>query len=91
MHTAQQRDRAIMERRMIVLITHTRWGRVEICDEGGTPVPGFAMADANEIHDDSVEHEVRWKAGPDVTRLQHRPIRLRFRMRHAELYAFRFR
>ena len=65
-------------------------GRVEICDEGGTPVPGFAMADANEIHDDSVEHEVRWKAGPDVTRLQDRPIRLRFRMCNVKLYAFQF-
>ena len=64
---------------------------VEIQDEGGTPLPGFTAADAVETIGNEIERPVRWKSGSDVAALAGRPVRLRFVMRDARLYAFRFR
>ena len=65
--------------------------RVEVQDEGGNPLPGFASADGVETIGNEIERPVRWKSGTDVSALAGRPVRLRFVMRDARLYAFRFR
>ena len=65
--------------------------RVEIQDASGKPIPGFALADAVETIGNEIERAVRWKAGPDVSSLAGKPLRLRFTMRDARLYSLRFR
>ncbi|MBN1422669.1 MAG: hypothetical protein JXP34_28090 [Planctomycetes bacterium] len=65
--------------------------RVEIQDADGRPIPGFALDDAVEIWGDEIERVVEWKAGTDVTPLAGRPVRLRFVLKDADLYAIRFR
>ena len=64
--------------------------QVEIRDAHDTPVPGFSMAEAVSIDRTGIAQEVWWKAGPDVSRLAGTPVRLRFKMRSAKLYAFQF-
>ncbi len=65
--------------------------RVEIQDAGGTPIPGYALGDCPEIIGDEIERIVAWKDGPDLSRLAGRPVRLRFAMKDADLFAIRFR
>jgi hypothetical protein len=65
--------------------------RVQIEDDAGAPVPGYSLADSDEIVGDSIERIVRWKAGSDVSALAGKPVRLRFAMKDADLYSIRFR
>ncbi|MFM8804925.1 MAG: hypothetical protein ACKOK8_13610 [Planctomycetia bacterium] len=63
---------------------------VEILDDAGRPISGFTRADAVSIDRNGTAQEVWWKQGPDVSALAGRPVRLRFVMRSAKLYAFQF-
>jgi hypothetical protein len=65
--------------------------RVEIQDADGKPLPGFALAEAVETIGDEIGRVVRWKGGSDVSALAGKPVRLRFVMKDADLYALRFR
>lgn len=64
--------------------------RVEIQDAEGRSVPGFTLADSAEIFGDELARAVDWKGGPDLSRLAGKPIRLRFVLKDADLYALRF-
>ncbi|MBL8179667.1 MAG: hypothetical protein JNK48_33620 [Bryobacterales bacterium] len=64
--------------------------RVEIQEESGKPVAGFAMHEALETTANDVKAVARWKNGADVTALAGKTVRLRFLMRSAKLYAFQF-
>ncbi len=64
--------------------------RVEIQDAQGQPIPGFALDDGPELFGDSVDRIVNWNCGSDVSALAGRPVRLRFVLRDADLYAFQF-
>ena len=64
--------------------------RVEIQDAEGNPIPGFTLDDSPEIYGDSLDLVVEWKGGADVSALAGKPIRLRFVMEDADLYAIRF-
>ena len=65
--------------------------KVEIQDAlTGEPLPGFADSDCETIFDDSLERAVYWRGRSELSDLAGRPIRLRFRMRDADLYGFRF-
>jgi len=64
---------------------------VEIQDLDRRPLEGYALADCPEIFGDSLEQVVHWKSGSDVARLAGRPLRLRFVLKDADLYALRFR
>ncbi|AMV36204.1 hypothetical protein [Planctomyces sp. SH-PL62] len=63
---------------------------VEIQDAEGRPIPGFALADCEEIGGDFVDQRVYWKGSPDVSTLAGRPVRIHFQLRRAKLYAFQF-
>jgi len=65
--------------------------RVEIQDEAGRAIPGYALDDCIEFWGDEIERVVAWKESYDVRRLAGRPVRLRFAMRDADLYSIRFR
>ena len=65
--------------------------RVEIRDEAGKAISGFALADCVEIIGDQIEGVVEWKGGCDISRLAGKPVRLRFTMNDADLYSIRFK
>ncbi|MFV1969230.1 MAG: hypothetical protein ACC628_27735, partial [Pirellulaceae bacterium] len=64
--------------------------RVEIQDVAGQPINGFTLDECPEIIGDEIEHVARWKSGTDVSALSGKPVRLRFVMKDADLYSFRF-
>jgi len=64
--------------------------RVELQDEAGHPLPGFAAADCPEIFGNSISRPVRWRDGEDVSALAGRTVRVRFVMKDAELFALQF-
>jgi hypothetical protein len=64
--------------------------RVEMQDAGGRPIQRFSLSDCVEIVGDEIERAVSWKQGRDVGRLSGQPIRLRFVLNDADLYAMHF-
>jgi hypothetical protein len=64
--------------------------RVEIQDETGKVIEGFALGDCPPIYGDEIERAVTWAKDGDVGALAGRPVRLRFAMRDADLFALRF-
>jgi hypothetical protein len=64
--------------------------RVEVQDTGGQPIPGFALADCHEIFGDHLDHIVLWRDGQDAGKLAGKPVRLRFALNDADLFAFQF-
>ncbi len=65
--------------------------RVEIQDPDGAPLPGFSLADCRTIVGDTIEHTVRWSGDPDLAAFADKPVRLRFLIKEADLFSFRFR
>lgn len=65
--------------------------RVEILDEEGLGVPGWSGDAVIEQVGDEIERVVLWKGGSDLATLAGRPVRLRFALKDADLYSFRFR
>ena len=65
--------------------------QVEIQEADGKPIPGYSLAEAQDLYGDSLEQLVTWKSGSDVSRLAGRPVRLRFVVKDADLYSFQFR
>lgn len=64
--------------------------RVEIQDAAGSPCPGFSLADCPELIGDEIHRVVRWGNGSDVSGLAGQPVRLRFVLRDADLFAIQF-
>lgn len=66
--------------------------RVELLrDQMNTPVEGFDLEDCVELLGDDLERVVRWKDGRELGGLAGTPLRLRFVLRDADLFSFRFR
>jgi hypothetical protein len=65
--------------------------QVELQDEAGRPLPGFTLADMPPLYGDELDAVVRWKSGDDVSSLAGKPVRLRFVLSDADLFALRFR
>jgi hypothetical protein len=63
---------------------------IEIQDIGGQPIRGFSLSDCVELIGDEIERVVSWKNGRDVSQLAGQPVRLRFVMKDADLYALHF-
>ena len=65
--------------------------RVELQDASGKALPGFTLAESQEIIGDHIARVVTWKSGSSVAALAAKPVRLRFVMKDADLYSIRFR
>lgn len=65
--------------------------RVELQDAEGQALPGFALADAQPLTGDALEQPVRWGPGAHLAALAGRPVRLRFDLLEADLFALQFR
>ena len=64
--------------------------QVEIQTPRGQAVEGLALADCPELIGDRIGQVVRWKKGVDLGSLRGKPVRLRFVLRDADLYAIQF-
>lgn len=75
--------------------------RVEIAESDGAPLPiplgedpavlGRAFEDCDPITGDLPAHTVTWKGSADLSALAGKPVTLRFSLRAANLFAFRFK
>ena len=65
--------------------------RVAILDETGEPIPGFALSDSRAIIGDTTSRLVRWGDSAEVSKLAGRVVRLRFELKDADLYSYRFK
>ncbi|MBP9902584.1 MAG: hypothetical protein IT579_06040 [Verrucomicrobia subdivision 3 bacterium] len=63
---------------------------VELRDADGKPIPGFTLADGEEIGGNFIDQRVLWKGKTDVSSVAGRPIRLYFKLTRAKLYGFQF-
>jgi hypothetical protein len=64
--------------------------QVEIQDNDGNPLPGFALEDCSPIFGDTIERTVTWKNGADVSSLESKQVKLVFVLKDADLYSFQF-
>lgn len=63
--------------------------RVEVQDENSQAIPGFTLEDCTPLKGDFIDDAVSWKGG-SLTALAGRPIRLRFALQDADLFALQF-
>lgn len=61
--------------------------RFELCDAAGRPLPGYELGHSEVYYGDEIEHTVTWSGSPPPPA---GPVRLRVRLRDADLYSFRF-
>ena len=67
---------------------HKGYVRVELLDEGGKPIPGFAREDCHAISGDHRAVQVTWAGG---SKAPAEARRAKFYLRRAFLYGFEFR
>jgi hypothetical protein len=65
--------------------------RVELQDAAGKPLPGFTLDDCPPIFGDTVDRVISWTGNPDLAKRAGEPVRLRFALADADVYAFQFR
>ena len=66
--------------------------RVELLDINGIPLEGYRMEDCDRIHTaNEINREVSWGGRSDVSIFAGKPVRLRFEIRDADLFAFQFK
>jgi hypothetical protein len=64
--------------------------RVEARNRFGQPLPGFALDDAPELYGDAIAEEYRWKSGAEIGSAEGEPVQLRFLLKDADVYSYRF-
>ncbi len=64
--------------------------RIELTDLEGKPLPGYSLAECDEIFGDSLDRAITWKGKTDVALYAGRPIRVRFDLHDADVYSFQF-
>jgi hypothetical protein len=63
--------------------------RVGLQQPDGGPVPGFSLADCQEVFGDELQRTVTWSGG-DLDGVSGQPVRLHFALRDADLFSFEF-
>lgn len=61
--------------------------RIEVLDADGQTIEGFSGRAAPKLFGDSVHHPVKWSKNRSWSELAGRPIRIRFTLSEADLYA----
>jgi hypothetical protein len=64
---------------------------VEIQDDRGIPIEGFALSDCHQVFGDSLGRTVTWAGDKNLGDLAGTPVRLRFLLKDADLYSLRFK
>ncbi|HEY4311770.1 MAG TPA: hypothetical protein VGN12_20150 [Pirellulales bacterium] len=63
---------------------------VELRDAQGAPIPGYTLADCEEVGGNFLDQRVYWKGNCDVGPLAGRPVSIYLKLKRAKLYAFQF-
>ena len=64
--------------------------RVELQDLAGKPMPGFALTDCDVVYGDDLQRVVTWNGNAVTAALAGQPVKLRFEVRDADVFAFQF-
>ncbi len=64
--------------------------QAEMQDENGKPIPGFSLNDMPPLFGDEVDATAAWNQGCDLSQFAGKPVRLRFVLKDADLFALRF-
>ena len=64
--------------------------RVELQDDSGQAIDGFALADCRPLQGDEIAQPVSWNTDRSLTSLSGKPLRICFELSAAELFSFRF-
>ncbi len=64
--------------------------QVEIQNPAGKALPQYGLQSCHIIFGDATNQEVKWKTKNNLQALAGKPVRLRFVLREADIYAFRF-
>ncbi len=64
---------------------------VELQNENGDAMEGYTLQDCDEIIGDQIERRVRWGGKSNLEALEGKPVRVRFVLKDANIYSFRFR
>jgi hypothetical protein len=64
--------------------------RVEVLGADNNPIPGFRLRDCAPLKADDINQAVSWRSGATLSQLGSQPLRLRFELKGADLYSFRF-
>ena len=61
--------------------------RVQLTDETGVPIEGYAFAQCDPVRGDEIRHPVTWRGRPEISVHPERPLVIQFRMTRAKLHA----
>ena len=64
--------------------------RCEIQNAVGQPLDGFTLDDSDELYGDALDQPMSWNGNCELKSLVGQPVRLRFVLRDADVYALRF-
>ena len=64
--------------------------KVELLDSPARPIPGYTFDDCDSMRVDSLAHPVSWRGKADISALRDQSVYIRFFIRSAYLFAFRF-
>lgn len=64
--------------------------RVAFRTRDGEPVEGFTIKECKPLTGDSINMQVEWEAGRDISALSESFLRIEFQLRNAKIYAFWF-
>lgn len=65
--------------------------KIEFQDLDGRPIPGYTLEDCFPLVGDDLERLGVWNWTPDISKLAGRPVRLRFVLKDADVYAIQFK
>ncbi len=63
---------------------------MELLTAASEPIPGFSDVHAAELFGDRISGEYRWKTDSDLSSLAGQPVRMRFHLNDADIFAFQF-
>ena len=64
--------------------------KVEILDTNGNPIPGFKVSDSKIIIGNEIKRIVSWNQNTNVSSLAGKAIQLKFYLKDADLYSYKF-
>lgn len=64
--------------------------KIEVLDIKGDPVPGYTLKECQPLIGNEIKRVVAWKGNEDLSTLAATPVRLRIRLKDADLYSLKF-
>jgi hypothetical protein len=63
---------------------------VEMLDNQGNVITGLSSDDCIQVIGNEISRHIEWKSGIDLSKLQGSPVKIRFKMKDADLYSLHF-